>query len=124
MDTRLPLNPHDVALALGEEASRRVIAECVGQARSAKEICRRTRVPLTTVYRLLHRLERLHVLVVERSALTQDGRKYDLYRSRVRSAHIDVDERGDRVTWEPNEAIEERLVRPAEQFHVSQPRLA
>lgn len=124
MDTRLPLDPHDVALAVGDEGARRVMTECVSQARSAKEISRQTHIPLTTVYRVIHKLEALHVLVVERSAMTQDGRKYDLYRSRVRAAHLDVDETGDHVRWEPNGPVEERLVRPRDLFLAPEARLA
>ena len=124
MDTRLPLDPKHVALALGDEASRRVMADCVRQARSAKDISRRTLVPLTTVYRVIHRLESLHLVVVERSAMTPDGRKYDLYRSRVRAAHLDVDEAGDHVHWEPNEPVEERLIRPRDLFLVPEAHLA
>lgn len=124
MDTRLPIDAQDVATAVGDEGARRIMAACVAQACSAKEISHRTRIPLTTVYRLIHRLGSLHVLVVERSAMTPDGRKYDLYRSRVRAAHLDVDEEGDHVRWEPNEAIEERLVRPRDLFVVPRTRLA
>lgn len=106
--TLLPISSQDITHALDGGASRRVLAACVAEAHSAHELSAATLIPLTTVYRLLHRLERLHVLVVERSAMTAEGRKYDLYRSRVRGVHLDVDEEGDHLRWEPNPAIEER----------------
>lgn len=103
------LGSREVVMALSDEGSRAVMAACVRQARSAKDISAETSVPLTTVYRQLHRLESLGVLVVERSAMTPDGRKYDLYRSRVREAHLDLDENGAHVRWELNAPVEERL---------------
>lgn len=107
--TSPPLTEREIALVIGDDGSRTVMAACVRQARSAKDICAATGIPLTTVYRQIHRLESLGVLVVERSAMTSDGRKYDLYRSRVREAHLDVDEDGSRVRWELNAPVEERL---------------
>lgn len=105
-------------LALEGEASRRVLAACVARAQSAHDVSTTTRIPLTTVYRLIHRLERLHVLVVERSAMTVEGRKYDLFRSRVRAVHLDVTEGGDHVSWEPNPTIETRGSPPNALFTV------
>lgn len=107
-----PLTQGEVLLALDGEATRRVLAACVASSRSAHELSVATGIPLTTVYRLIHRLEQLHVLVVERSAMTPEGRKYDLYRSRVRGMHLTVDEEGDHVSWEPNGAIEGRAAQP------------
>lgn len=46
---------------------------------------------------------------MERSALTHDGKRYDLYRSRLRGARIEMDANGERITWEPNEPVEQRL---------------
>lgn len=103
------LSPEQVALALGEGPARAVLAACVARARSVREISDATHVPLTTAYRQVHRLERLGVLIVERSALTPDGRKYDLYRSRIRRAELHVDEEGAHISWEPDLAVEERL---------------
>jgi hypothetical protein len=51
------------------------------------------------------------LLLVERSAITPDGKRYELYRSRLRRARVEVDAAGVRVYWEPVEEIEERLAR-------------
>lgn len=112
LKTMGPLNPAEVVRALDGEGSRRVLIVCVAFARSAHDVSVATAIPLTTVYRLIHRLEQLRVLVVERSAMTPEGRKYDLYRSRVRGVHLHIDEAGDHVSWEPNIMIEARAVQP------------
>lgn len=104
-----PLRPEIVAESLSDPYARRVLAVCVKAPKAVKDISQETGLPLATAYRHVNALVERGVLVVERSAMTQDGKKYDLYRSRVRSARIEVDGGGERVVWEPNEAIEERL---------------
>lgn len=86
-----------------------MLAVCVRKAKAVKEISQETGLPLPTTYRHVNRLQESGLLVIERSALTSDGKRYELYRSRVRGAKIEMDANGERVTWEPNEAIEERL---------------
>jgi len=103
------LTPEKVAESLADPYARRVLAVCVKQARPVKAIAHETGLPLPTAYRHVNKLEESGLLIVERSAMTPDGKKYDLYRSRVKSARIEMDGAGERVTWEPNEATEERL---------------
>lgn len=103
------LRPEAVAEALADAYARRIMAACVRQARAVKDLSQDTGLPLPTTYRHVHRLMEQGILVVERSAMTPDGKKYDLFRSRVRRARIEMDEAGERVAWEPNEAVEERL---------------
>lgn len=103
------LSPDVVAEALTDAYARRVLAVCVRKARAVKDISQETALPLPTTYRQVNKLVESGLMVIERSAITPDGKKYDLYRSRVRSAKIEMDAGGERVTWEPNEAIEERL---------------
>lgn len=94
---------------MADAYARRILAVCVKKAKSVKDISQETGLPLPTTYRHVNRLHDGGLLVVERSALTHDGKRYDLYRSRLRSARIEMDAGGERVSWEPNEAVEERL---------------
>ncbi|HLE48156.1 MAG TPA: hypothetical protein VI818_07665, partial [Candidatus Thermoplasmatota archaeon] len=63
------------------------------------------------VYRHVSTLMEDGLLFVERSAMTEDGKRYELYRSRVRSARIEFDANGVRIFWLPVEGVEERLAR-------------
>ena len=101
-----PLTPESVAIALSERNARRVLAGCVEEPRSAKELSVRLGMPLATVYRQIHRLLALALLVPERSVLTPDGKKVDLYRSRVLEAHLDVTNGVEEVRWRVNDAVE------------------
>lgn len=104
-----PLRPEVVADALADGYARRVLVVCVRKPRSVKEISQETGLPLPTAYRQVNKLAESGLLVVERSALTPDGKRYDLYRARLRAARIEMDADGERVTWEPNAPVEERL---------------
>lgn len=100
-----------VASGLSDEYSRRVLSVCIRKAQSVREIEEETRLPQATVYRHVKRLVDEGLLFVERSALTEDGKRYELYRSRVRNARIELGSFGFRVVWEPMEGTEERLAR-------------
>lgn len=104
-----PLNPETVGAALADAYARRVLAVCVKKPLSVKDISQETGLPLPTTYRHVNRLHENGLLVVERSALTHDGKRYDLYRSRLRSARIEMDAGGERVSWEANQPVEDRL---------------
>ena len=103
------LRPEVVAEAIASEYDRRVLAACVKKAKAVKEISQETGLPLPSTYRHVNRLVELGVMMIERSAMTADGKRYELYRSRVRAARIEMDGNGERVSFEPNEATEERL---------------
>lgn len=104
-----PLRPQDVTEALADAYARRILAATVRKAKPVKEISQDTGLPLPTTYRHVNTLMEKGLLVIERSALTEDGKRYDLYRSRIRSARLELDGNGERVAWEGNEAIEDRL---------------
>ena len=104
-----PLRPEVLVEALGDAYARRVLATMVRKARAVKDISQETELPLPTTYRHVNRLLDQGLVVVERSAFTPDGKRFELYRSRVRAARIEMDATGERVTWELNEPVEDRL---------------
>lgn len=95
--------------ALGDAYTRRVLATMVKRPRAVKDISQETELPLPTTYRHVNRLVEQGLVVVERSALTEDGKRFELYRSRVKAARIEMDAAGERVSWELNEPVEDRL---------------
>lgn len=105
------LDDRTVAAALSEEYARRVLSVCITKAKSVREIELETQISQATLYRHVTQLSESGLLFAERSALTEDGKRYELYRSRIRSARIEVDSAGVRIAWEPMEGVEERLAR-------------
>lgn len=110
MEKRGPIREEAVQQALTSIAGRRILAECIRRALSVRDLSQATGLPLASTYRQVHLLQELGVIVIERSAMTPDGKPYDLYRSRVRTARIEVTPNRVQVTWEPNLPVEDRLV--------------
>lgn len=100
-----------VAQVLSDPYALRVLSVCMRKAKPVKSIELETELPQATVYRQVHRLVEDGLLAVERSALTEDGKRYELYRSRIQRAKLEVDASGVRMTWELVEEMEERLAR-------------
>jgi predicted transcriptional regulator len=113
-----PLSTENVSDALSDRNSRRVLASCVDAARSVKEISAVLEIPLASVYRQVHRLHELGVIIVERSAMTPEGKKYDLYRSRLAEAHLDISGDHEAVRWVANDQVESRLIGLWDAFRV------
>ncbi len=96
--------------AIAQAASRRILAATMRRPLAVKDISREADVPMASAYRQVNQLASQGLLVVERSALTADGKPYDLYRARVRVARITLDESGVAVTWEANTGLEDRIM--------------
>lgn len=98
-----------VVAALNSEPARRIMSHCIHRARSVKDLSEKAGIPLPSAYRHVNGLVEDGLLYVERSAMTPDGKPYDLYRSTLRSCRIEMDADGVRVTWDLNSSLDERL---------------
>lgn len=105
-----PLREEVVEKAMASAAGRQIISHCIREPLAVKDISDRTRLPLASVYRRVRHLVDDEILVVERSAMTPDGKPYDLYRSRLRMGKIEVSAGKVQVTWEANVSLEDRLL--------------
>lgn len=110
------LREEAVEEVLSDPASRYILAACVPEARPVKAIAEAAGLSQTTAYRHVNDLEERGFLIVERSAMTPDGKTYDLYRSRLRSAHLWMEAESVTVEWEVNEAVEDRVQRMWDQL--------
>ncbi len=99
-----------VVAALNSEPARRILSHCVLKPLSVKEISARTGIPLPSAYRHVRGLVEDGLLYVERSAMTEDGKPYDLYRSVLKRCRIEMVPERIEVTWEMNASIDERLL--------------
>ena len=74
--------------AMADEYSLKILMSLIDKADSVNNISRVNNIPIATAYRRVSELEEAGLLVVERGILTEDGKRYDLYRSAVRSMQI------------------------------------
>lgn len=105
------LDDDSVKEALSDPSLRQVVVVCSDEERSVKEISEAADIPLASTYRYVRELVDDGILVRTRSAISPEGKRYDLYRSRIRRAVLEVDADGVDVNWSVNEEVERRLAR-------------
>lgn len=74
--------------AMADEYSLKILMSLIDRADSVNNISRVNNIPIATAYRRISELHDSGLLVIERGVLTEDGKRYDLYRSAVRSMQI------------------------------------
>jgi DNA-binding transcriptional ArsR family regulator len=67
--------------ALGDPLSRQILLLLADAPKGARELLRVVSVPQSTLYRRLGELRDMGLLDVQRSIITEDGKKMELYRS-------------------------------------------
>lgn len=78
--------------ALGDPLSREILLLLNQSPRPASELLRSGSISQSTLYRRLGRLRQAGLIAVQRSIITEEGKKLDLYRSLV--SDVDVSLRG------------------------------
>lgn len=104
-----PITQEAVENALASDPSRNILSRCIRKPLPVRDICARAGVPVASAYRHIKRLTEDGLLVVERSAMTRDGKPYDLYRSRVKRLRMEVKAEQVGIDWEMNEPFEDRI---------------
>jgi DNA-binding transcriptional ArsR family regulator len=81
----------DVLDTIGDQHARRVLSAISREARSAKELAEECELSLPTIYRRLELLQD-HDLVVERTAVAEDGNHYNVYECNFDSTVIRLED--------------------------------
>ena len=76
--------------ALADSESRAILFSIVKKGNTAAELSDKLKIPLSSVYKKLSDLEELTLIEVEKWMLSDKGRKYKVYRSRVKQAEISI----------------------------------
>ena len=76
--------------ALADSESRAILFSIVKKGNTAAELSDRLKIPLSSVYKKLSDLEELTLIEVEKWMLSDKGRKYKVYRSRIKQAEISI----------------------------------
>ncbi len=107
-----------VERTLASRTSRRILAACIRRPLPVKSISDEAEIPLATTYRHVAQMVSDGMLVVERSAMTPDGKPYDLYRSVIRLGRVEVGPDRVKISWELNAAIEDKIMQMWNQLGV------
>lgn len=76
--------------ALADSESRAILFSIIKKGSTASELSDKLKIPLSSVYKKLSDLEELTLIEVEKWMLSDKGRKYKVYRSRISKADISI----------------------------------
>ncbi|MBM3910506.1 MAG: TrmB family transcriptional regulator [Thaumarchaeota archaeon] len=92
--TVLQLAKYDITQKIVEELadaeSRTIVFSIVREARTADELSRAYKIPISTVYNKLKSLEKLSLVYVAKYWITDHGKRIKFYKSRIRMAKISI----------------------------------
>ncbi len=97
--------------ALADEYSRSIILSTIQKSKSAVELSVEKNIPIATTYRRLHELQEAGLVAVERSVVTEDGKRFELYRSTVKIVAISFQVGSMEIELVPNEDMVAKFVR-------------
>ncbi len=76
--------------ALADTESRTILFSIIKKGRTASELSERYHIPLSSVYKKLNDLEELTLIEIEKWLISDKGRKFKVYRSRISKADISI----------------------------------
>lgn len=97
--------------ALADDYSRKILLSTVEKAMSVEELSHTLQIPISTSYRRVNEMNEVGLLTVEKTIITDDGKKFELYRSSFRGINIQLEKGEIVVDVELNEDVATRLSR-------------
>ena len=88
--------------ALADSESRAILFSIIKKGSTAAELSNKLKIPLSSVYKKLADLEELTLIEIEKLVLSEKGRKYKIYRSRISKADISIKKPDPVLTLIPN----------------------
>ena len=95
--------------ALGDSASRGILLMISDAPRSAQDLLNSNHIPQSTLYRKLHELQDLGLIGIQRTAITPEGKRVDLYRSLLEELRVEMFGRELRINARFRDLSAERL---------------
>ena len=76
--------------ALADAESRAILFSIIKHGNTATELSEKLKIPLSSVYKKLGDLEELTLIEIEKWMISDKGRKYKVYKSRISKADISI----------------------------------
>ncbi len=110
--------------SMADESLRKILLSTMWKAKTIHEISHENGIPVSTCYRRVHELVTLRLLRIDRTIITETGKKYELYRSTIKDARVSFSstELSIEVTLIPREP-EDRLSSLWKSVHVDETRV-
>lgn len=92
---------------LSDEYITEILSSTDIKPKSAKELSRIHDIPLAVCYRRIHKLEELGLLKKTEKALTQEGKRVQLYESNLETARVIYEDRDIKAVFELKDGLKE-----------------
>ena len=104
--TLLELDEYDINQriieALTSTCSHAILFSIVKDEKDAVQISGELQISLSSVYKTLANLEKLSLIEIQRFHINADKKKIKMYRSKIKSAEININENKSEVKLQPN----------------------
>ena len=74
--------------ALADAESRAILFSTIKKGKTASELSEKLKIPLSSVYKKLYGLEELSLIEIDKWLISDKGRKFKVYKSRISKADI------------------------------------
>ena len=88
--------------ALADAQSRSILFSIIKEGRTALELSEKYRIPLSSVYKKISDLEELALVKIDKWVLSDNGKKFKVYKSRISRAEISIKKPEPVITLSPN----------------------
>ncbi len=88
--------------SLADAESRTILFSIIKSGKTAMELATKHHIPLSSVYKKLGDLENLTLVFVEKWKLSDKGRKFKVYKSRISKAEISIKKPDPKISLYPN----------------------
>jgi len=75
---------------LADAESRAIVFSIIKKGKTAAELSEKHKIPLSSVYKKISDLEELTLIKVDSWRISEKGRKFKIYKSRIRNAEISI----------------------------------
>ena len=88
--------------ALADSQARSILFSIIKEGKTALELSEKYRIPLSSVYKKISDLEDLALVRVDKWVLSENGKKFKVYKSRISQAEISIKKPEPTITLSPN----------------------
>ncbi len=88
--------------ALADAQSRSILFSIIKDGMTALELSEKYRIPLSSVYKKISDLEELALVKIDKWILSDSGKKFKVYKSRISRAEISIKKPEPVITLSPN----------------------
>jgi predicted transcriptional regulator len=88
--------------ALADLQSRSILFSIIKEGKTALELAEKYRIPLSSVYKKISDLEELTLVKVDKWVLSDNGKRFKVYKSRISRAEISIKKPEPVITLSPN----------------------